>query len=150
MGAVEAGLYFGIKAAGNSTRSGVGWIPATVGIIPTILITIGFLPQYYDIIKSRQATGISKTFLALDTLGGVFSILALALSPDGVDGKSLGSYIAVVVLDLGILGLIIFLNGPFGRKPKPHPHVVEEIRIGDVKRGGDGVGRSGEGDTHVG
>jgi hypothetical protein len=34
-------------------------------------------PQYYEIHKHRAVLGISLTFMAIDLLGGVFSLLSL-------------------------------------------------------------------------
>jgi hypothetical protein len=34
-------------------------------------------PQYYEIHKYRAVLGISLTFMAIDLLGGVFSLLSL-------------------------------------------------------------------------
>ncbi|TPX61738.1 hypothetical protein SpCBS45565_g07190 [Spizellomyces sp. 'palustris'] len=120
---LEVALFIAIKHAhGND----VSWAPTMIGVLPTVLITGGFIPQYYDIIKTGNVNGISQCFLAMDTLGGVFSIIALVFHPRPFDFLSLGSYVAVVVLDVGLLILIQWYNWCAAR-PK-ESSAVDEVR----------------------
>ena len=53
-------------------------------------------PQYYEIYKYKEVIGISILFMAVDLLGGVFSVLSLLFKPkfDVIAGVA---YSAVVV-----------------------------------------------------
>jgi PQ loop repeat len=53
-------------------------------------------PQFYEIYKHGAVIGISLTFMAIDCLGGVFSILAL-LFKHRVDAIAAVAYSLVVV-----------------------------------------------------
>ena len=41
-----------------------------------------FRPQYYEIYKFGEVKGISMFFMAVDILGGVFSLLSLVFKED--------------------------------------------------------------------
>ena len=53
-------------------------------------------PQFYEIYKHRAVIGISLTFMAVDCLGGVFSILSLIFKRH-VDVIAAVAYALVVV-----------------------------------------------------
>jgi hypothetical protein len=55
----------------------IDWVRWLFGVIPVVLIVIGFLPQYWEIFVSKRVHGISHVFLAMDFLGSIFSILSL-------------------------------------------------------------------------
>jgi uncharacterized protein with PQ loop repeat len=51
-----------------------------MGIIATILILFGLLPPYLSIFREKgRVVGISFTFLAIDMLGALLSMVALAI-----------------------------------------------------------------------
>lgn len=47
------------------------------GILSDICLAAGFFPQFWQIWKDREVIGLSYIFLAMDTIGAVFSILSL-------------------------------------------------------------------------
>lgn len=53
-------------------------------------------PQFIEIYKRRQVTGISVTFLAIDICGAVFSLLSLIFK-EKFDGIAALTYLGVVV-----------------------------------------------------
>ena len=53
-------------------------------------------PQYYEIYKYREVIGISVVFMAVDLMGGVFSLLSLAFK-EHFDVIAAVAYGAVVV-----------------------------------------------------
>jgi hypothetical protein len=53
-------------------------------------------PQYYEIYKHRAVLGISLTFMAIDLLGGIFSLLSLVFKRQ-VDVLAAVAYSLVVV-----------------------------------------------------
>lgn len=55
-----------------------------------------YRPQFIEIYKRRQVTGISVTFLAIDICGAVFSLLSLIFK-DKFDGIAALTYLGVVV-----------------------------------------------------
>ncbi|OJD11047.1 hypothetical protein AJ78_08105 [Emergomyces pasteurianus Ep9510] len=81
---------------------GITWPGLLFGIIATVLVAIGLIPPYFELWKRQgRVIGISWFFLSMDTLGAIFSLLALV-----VEGTFdiLGGivYIVVLLLELGI------------------------------------------------
>ncbi|RUS13310.1 PQ loop repeat-domain-containing protein [Endogone sp. FLAS-F59071] len=97
-------ILIGMQAAANQQ---VDWIINAAGIIPVILYTIGFVPQYIDIYRSRAVRGISRIFILMDMTGSILSIVSLHAPP--FDVLASFSYISVFVLDGGILLLSFIL-----------------------------------------
>lgn len=78
---------------------GVTWPDLVVGVIAAILLSAGLVPPYFELWKrDGRVIGFSKfsflvyldwiltwstdwVFLSIDTLGGLFSLFALGLSP---------------------------------------------------------------------
>ncbi|KAJ5958532.1 uncharacterized protein N7479_005682 [Penicillium vulpinum] len=108
-GGLEALLILTLRIPYNN---GVKWPDIVVGVIATILLVAGLLPPYFELWK-RDGRVIGFTldgqllmlvdwvFLSIDTLGGVFSLFALAAqgSFDIIGGVM---YVLVVVLEAGI------------------------------------------------
>ncbi|KAJ5451222.1 hypothetical protein N7491_000404 [Penicillium cf. griseofulvum] len=73
-----------------------------VGIISAIILTAGLMPPYLELLKrDGRVIGFNWVFLSIDTLGGLFSLFALAAqgSFDILGGVM---YVLVVVLEAGI------------------------------------------------
>ncbi|THH09927.1 hypothetical protein EW145_g1689 [Phellinidium pouzarii] len=75
----------------------------------SILLAMGLLPQYWEIFRLGEVRGISITFIVIDTLGGVFSLLSLVFKPK-FDILAGVAYSLVVVLDSAVVILAIILN----------------------------------------
>ncbi|KAF8473632.1 PQ loop repeat-domain-containing protein [Russula ochroleuca] len=95
-GALEAAIVFALRPSYRSGspagKSGLRFF----GILSSILISGGLLPQFYEIYKHGAVLGISLTFMAVDCLGGVFSILSLIFKRH-VDVLAAVAYALVVV-----------------------------------------------------
>ncbi|KAL7423915.1 hypothetical protein Q5752_001500 [Cryptotrichosporon argae] len=102
----EAGSVFALwKGEDNGTEAPLlayGWIASA-------LLVAGLLPEYWEIYKHKEVVGISLTFIAVDTLGGVFSFLSLFFR-DEFDYTAFVQYALVVVCDSIVLVLAAILN----------------------------------------
>lgn len=85
------------------------------GILSSVLIALGLLPQYWEIWKRKEVVGISYFFITIDTLGGVFSLLSLVFKPK-FDIIAAVTYSLVVVMDSVILIAAATLNPCARRK----------------------------------
>ncbi|GBC08188.1 hypothetical protein RclHR1_07960004 [Rhizophagus clarus] len=123
-GGVEAGGVYIVRYA--NTRN-VDWVQTFVGIIPVVLLVIGFVPQYIEIYQLKRVIGISLIFMSLDILGGLFSLLSLVFRPPPFDILASFTYLSVVTLDLIIVFLYFFLNWYHSRKESVINNSNEEI-----------------------
>ncbi|KAJ5709111.1 hypothetical protein N7493_010445, partial [Penicillium malachiteum] len=83
-------------------RKGVTWPDILVGVVAAILLSAGLIPPYFELWKrDGRVIGFNWVFLSIDTLGGLFSLFALAAqgSFDILGGIM---YILVVILEAGI------------------------------------------------
>lgn len=140
-GALEVALVFALRPSyRRGTRAGKSGV-RFFGILSSALISVAVLPQFYEIYKHGAVFGISLTFMAVDLLGGVFSILSLIFK-NKVDVPAAVAYSLVVVMDGLVLVLAIILN----------PRSKRVAQRGEQKSrasacGGDGDGSGGD---HVG
>ncbi|RIA86977.1 PQ loop repeat-domain-containing protein [Glomus cerebriforme] len=72
---VEVGAVYGIRYANSKD---INWPETIIGIIPVVLLIIGFVPQYIEIFQAKRVIGISLIFMALDMSGALFSVLSLS------------------------------------------------------------------------
>ncbi|KAK2834931.1 hypothetical protein FQN49_006771 [Arthroderma sp. PD_2] len=76
MGGIEA-LF--ILVLQGPYRQGTTWPALVFGVIAGVLLTIGLAPAYWELWKRNgRVIGISWLFLSIDSLGALFSLLALA------------------------------------------------------------------------
>ncbi|KAI9599381.1 hypothetical protein BDF19DRAFT_381383, partial [Syncephalis fuscata] len=102
---LEVGSIYGTIV---TDRQGLTGVVAFMGILPAVLIDIGFLPQYWEVWVTKSASGISYGFLAMDIIGSVFSILSLIFH-EHIDPIAAAIYISVLILNSGLLAIkIIF------------------------------------------
>ena len=105
------------------------------------------LPQYWEIYKLKKVVGISLIFMAVDILGGVFSLLSLLFRAEldvaacvGSIGPAVGSqlisgqvsYGLVVVLD-GIVVILAFILNPIARRREAKRQSSESVLRGDLE-----------------
>jgi len=83
------------------------WFSVLFGYIGPVITSLGFLPQYYDIIKLRSTDGISLMFIFLDLSGGAFALVSLSLH-DHFELSVAFMYIAVMSLEFGLLLIHIY------------------------------------------
>jgi len=108
------------------------------GILGSDLISVALLPQFYEIYKHGAVLGISLTFMFVDLLGGVFSILSLIFKKK-VDALAAVAYSLVVVMDGLVLVLAIILN-PRSKKAVQHEERKSCAGAGDGSGGDNGGG----------
>ncbi|KAJ5805649.1 PQ loop repeat protein [Penicillium pulvis] len=99
LGGIEAMLILTLRIPYSK---GVTWPDLLVGIVATILLGGSWLPVYPELWKRKgRVVGFNWVFLSIDTLGGLFSLFALAAqgSFDILGGVM---YIFVVLVELGI------------------------------------------------
>ncbi|KAI1793503.1 PQ-loop-domain-containing protein [Ganoderma leucocontextum] len=121
-GGFEAGMIFAVRPAFNRGNTA----PVTfVGIVSTVLLSCGLLPQYYEIHKYKEVVGVSLMFMFVDMMGGVFSAMSLAFKErfDVVAGVA---YSLVVVLDGIVLLCALILNPRAKRRRKELEAIVAE------------------------
>ncbi|KAK3844553.1 MAG: PQ loop repeat-domain-containing protein [Linnemannia gamsii] len=111
-----------------ATRAGINHnVPGTVeaaGIIPILLLVLGFIPQYIDIYRDRSVVGVSMAFIAADAAGAIFSIISLCFRSE-FDLLATCNYIAVLVCDAIVVFFWVYFN-------KMHPELAR------VRGGGGG------------
>ncbi|KAJ5238891.1 hypothetical protein N7468_003510 [Penicillium chermesinum] len=98
-GGLEALLILTLRIPYNK---GTTWPDIVVGVVAAVLLGGGLIPPYFELAKrDGRVIGFNWVFLSIDTLGGLFSLFALAAqgSFDILGGIM---YIIVVVLELGI------------------------------------------------
>ncbi|RKP26783.1 PQ loop repeat-domain-containing protein [Syncephalis pseudoplumigaleata] len=96
---LQIGSIYGIEAANRKSLTGV---VTMMGIVPAVLMDIGFFPQYWEVWTTKSAHGISYGFLVMDTFGASFAILSLVFH-DHFDPIAAATYISVLALDLTLL-----------------------------------------------
>ncbi|GJJ75399.1 hypothetical protein EMPS_07757 [Entomortierella parvispora] len=112
---IEVGAVFGTKA--GIAHNVKGTLSAS-GIIPVVLLGLGFLPQYVDIFHHRSVVGVSMVFITGDALGSIFSLISLAFR-EIFDLLAAMNYVIVLVCDLIVVGFFIWFN-------KNHPELKRE------------------------
>ncbi|KAI0306114.1 PQ loop repeat-domain-containing protein [Multifurca ochricompacta] len=138
-GALEAAFVFALRSSyrldTHAGKTGVRFF----GILSSSLISLALLPQFYEIYKHGAVLGISLPFMAIDLLGGVFSILSLIFKHQ-VDPIAAVAYSIVVIMDGLVLVLALILN----------PRAMKYVKRGEEERNndGDGVGIPASGIQH--
>ncbi|KAH9973583.1 PQ loop repeat-domain-containing protein [Lactifluus volemus] len=120
-GALEVAFVFALRPSYRrgtpAGKTGVQFF----GILSSALISIALLPQFYEIYKYRAVLGISLVFMAIDCLGGIFSVLSLVFK-HRFDAIAAVTYSLVVVLDGLVLVLALVLNPRARRREHRHTH----------------------------
>lgn len=89
-------LYY--IAMDEGEKAGHTWVPVLLGgILPGIVLSVGFFPQYHIIIRDKSTEGVSVYFSMLDLLGSFFSMGAIFLTE--VDWVALSHYLLIVFFE---------------------------------------------------
>jgi uncharacterized protein with PQ loop repeat len=56
----------------------VTWATTAIGIIPSVLYVIGFIPQWLNFWRMRCGYGISVAYVAMDIIGSILPVISLA------------------------------------------------------------------------
>ncbi|GJJ76208.1 hypothetical protein EMPS_08567 [Entomortierella parvispora] len=124
MAGIQAGAVFATRAGKDHDVKGT--IDAA-GIIPIILLAIGFMPQYFDIYRDRSVVGVSMPFIAADAAGACFSLISLAFREE-FDLLAALNYVVVLICDLIVVVFYVYFN-------KLHPELarVREVSMDEEK-----------------
>jgi len=102
---ISIGIYMIMKS--YKSREIVIEIVCTV--ISASLMAIGFFPQMFVIYKSKSTVGLSKIFVFMDFLGGVFSIMSLAFHIP-FDWMAFSTYVIVPIFQSFLMGMIFYYD----------------------------------------
>ncbi|OCH96321.1 hypothetical protein OBBRIDRAFT_787400 [Obba rivulosa] len=125
----EAGMIYAVRP--SFQRGNDGPVKA-FGIISAVTISSALLPQYYEIYKHGEVIGISITFMAIDCLGGIFSVLSLVFK-NKLDVTACVTYSLVVLLD-GIVLLLAAILNPLARRRRKRL-ATQAATVDDVQPG---------------
>lgn len=92
-GLLEFVLFIVVKTQSGAS---IHVFTTAIGIMASVLLSIALLPQFWEIYKLKEVTGVSKTFLVIDIVGGVFNNLSLAFK-EKFDVVASISYTLVIV-----------------------------------------------------
>nr|XP_019013529.1 uncharacterized protein I206_01598 [Kwoniella pini CBS 10737]OCF52310.1 hypothetical protein I206_01598 [Kwoniella pini CBS 10737] len=93
-------------------------IPAQVyGYMSSITCVIGLLPQYYEIYKEKEVTGLSYPFVCTNAMGGIFYMISLFFRPS-LDISAMVIYVLSAVMMLLVVILALILNPRAAKKRK--------------------------------
>ncbi|KAJ1725467.1 hypothetical protein LPJ53_000397 [Coemansia erecta] len=107
LSAVYAGLHVGMwKAIEHAVEQDQKGAVKFMGVLPAILIALGFFPEFYVCIK-EQSVEMSNFFIMLDISGGVFSTISLAFDHT-FDYVASITYLIVVFLDLVLVAMKLY------------------------------------------
>ena len=106
LGGVEAGLIFGLRKA---REKGTEWPLMFMAILSAILLSAGVLRHYWDIYKTRSVRGLSLTFVGIDALGDLTSLLSLLFEPT-LDILGMVIYGSELILWIGIMICVVVFN----------------------------------------
>ncbi|PBK72543.1 PQ-loop-domain-containing protein [Armillaria solidipes] len=121
IGGLQAGMVFAVRPSyEHGNHRGVDFF----GVFASVMLSAGLLPQFYEIYKHKEVIGISKLFMLVDLLGGVFSLLSLVFR-DTFDVLAGVAYSLVVVLDGLVIILAMILN-PLARRRRRRAASEEE------------------------
>ncbi|KAI9671229.1 MAG: hypothetical protein M1829_004636 [Trizodia sp. TS-e1964] len=98
-GTTEATLILTLRGVYNR---GISYPMTIVGVIAAVLLAIGLLPPYFEIWKRNgRVVGINFTFLTIDFMGALFSLLAL-VAQEEFDILGGSTYIVCMALEIGL------------------------------------------------
>ncbi|KAI3600423.1 pq loop repeat protein [Moniliophthora roreri] len=108
----EVGMIFALRPAyERGQTSGV----KAFGVLFSVLVAVGLLPEYYEIWKKKEVIGISVTFMLIDAAGGIFSDLSLAFAPE-FDITAAVGYTLVTAMDMVVIVAALILNPRANRR----------------------------------
>lgn len=144
MGGIQAGLIVGL---GVLKRRGVEWPMTVMAVLSAALLAAGVLRHYWDIWVHRTVRGISFTFVGIDALGDVFSLVSVVFQPK-LDILGMVIYGTELVLWIGVFACGGYYNFiPWLRKarqdgeaePSNSSRTEGDIGDGSEQQRSDGV-----------
>ncbi|KAJ1902168.1 hypothetical protein LPJ66_000257 [Kickxella alabastrina] len=105
--AAYAGLHVGMwKATEKAIDRGQEGAVTFLGVLPAIVIAIGFFPEFYECFK-EQSVEMSNFFIMLDMMGGIFSTISLAFDYT-FDYIASITYLIVILLDFVLAAMKVY------------------------------------------
>ncbi|KAF9947106.1 hypothetical protein BGZ72_010855 [Mortierella alpina] len=134
MAGIQVAAVYGTRAGKDHEVKGT---VEAAGILPILLLALGFMPQYMDIYKDRSVVGVSMAFIAADALGAVFSLVSLAFRTE-FDLLATLNYVVVLVCDLLVVALFVYYNklNPSMARERAQPQQAKN-KTPDPERGMD-------------
>lgn len=80
-----------------------------MAILSAILLSAGVLRHYVDIYKTKSVRGLSITFVCIDAMGDLTSLLSLLFEPH-LDVLGFVIYGSELVLWIGVLSCVFVFN----------------------------------------
>ncbi|ODV94059.1 hypothetical protein PACTADRAFT_34873 [Pachysolen tannophilus NRRL Y-2460] len=120
--AVALGLEIGfiIPLKELYVDKGVTWPTLVFGIIASVLLALGLIPPYFELAKRQgRVIGINFIFLAIDSMGAIFSLASVCVENGSLNIMSVVLYALVLCMELGIFcsqGIWLLRFKVFGRK----------------------------------
>jgi uncharacterized protein with PQ loop repeat len=101
----EVGLYNLLLLASSND---VQWVALVIGIVSAALAFFSFLPQIYTTFVTKDASGLSPSFIGLTVGGGIFFLLSLFFQNEAFNWIAASLYIGVTLCAsaLGVLFLV--------------------------------------------
>ncbi|KAK0202780.1 PQ-loop-domain-containing protein [Desarmillaria ectypa] len=128
IGGLQAAMVFAVRPSyEHGNHRGVDFF----GVFASVMLSAGLLPQFYEIYKHKEVIGISKLFMLVDMLGGVFSLLSLVFR-DTFDVLAGVAYSLVVVLD-GIVILLAMILNPLAHRRQQWAASEEEASGSEIE-----------------
>ncbi|CAG8637487.1 3565_t:CDS:2 [Ambispora gerdemannii] len=103
--------FAGVVLTKIAQRRGINWFKAILGIVPSVFVFVGFIPQFYEIYRLKKVRGISLVFMTMDITGASLAIISLVFSPQPFNIISSAVFICITSCD----GLILILYFVLGR-----------------------------------
>ncbi|KAF9434729.1 hypothetical protein BGZ76_007544 [Entomortierella beljakovae] len=123
MGGIEVGAIFATRAGKDHNVRGT---VDAAGILPVVLLGLGFFPQYIGILRLRSVVGVSMMFITADAAGSVFSIISLVFR-DKFDILATMNYAMVFICDLIVVAFYVYYNKLHPELAKVPPKDIQEM-----------------------
>jgi uncharacterized protein with PQ loop repeat len=104
----------------------VTWATTAIGIIPTVLYIVGFIPQWINFWRVRCGYGISVVFVAMDIIGCTLPVISLAFHHE-FDWVAAGPNAVSIVGMTATLIIALVLR----RKYKDEPFISPENEVNE-------------------
>lgn len=121
MGGVEVALVFALREA---VKRHLEWPSVLMAVLAAALLSAGVARHYWDIYKERTVRGISFTFVGIDALGDLTSLISVFFQPM-LDVLGIVIYGSELALWLGVFAC----GGWFNLRPW-----VQNMRSGRISQ----------------
>ncbi|KAI9228635.1 MAG: PQ loop repeat-domain-containing protein [Piptocephalis tieghemiana] len=130
--ALQVGLVMAVTAT-EERRLGISTV--ALGLVPSLLFVLGLIPQVIELFRpgGQGADALSLPFLAIDSLGALFSILSLYYQDEYFDWVVGGMFVAILIIDVIMIFVVVFFRF---RQRYSSSHPVMATTPGQMEKGG--------------